>query len=139
VRDKLEDLLLLGDVTLGELGSGNSDLLGLGERTDGGGGELGEVKVLLLGFSSGSERRLSFEVLLGDTGNSVSDGRVGRSLELSSGSDVLGVLGEVLSLLTVQCLGKSSDFLTLLSGERQPADLLRGELGLDLDRDRSVE
>jgi hypothetical protein len=132
-------VLLLGDVTLGELGSGDSDLLGLGEGTDGGGGELGEVEVLLLGLSSGSEGRLSGEVLLGDTGDSVSDGRVGRLLKLSSGSNVLGVLGKVLSLFTVQSLGKGSDLLTLLDGERQPADLLGSELGLDLDRDGGVE
>ena len=132
------NLLLLGDFTLGVLGSGDSDLLGLGERTDGGGGELGEVEVLLLSLSSDSEGRLSGEVLLGDTGNSVTDGRVGGSLEFSSGSNVLGVLGKVFTLLSVQRLGKGGDFLTLLDGERQPADLLLGELGLDLDRDRGV-
>lgn len=95
--------------------------------------------MLLLGLSSGSEGGLSLEVLLGDTGDSVSDGRVGRSLKFSSGSDILGVLGKVLSLLTVQCLGKSGDFLTLFSGERQPADLLGSELGLGLDGNGGVE
>lgn len=132
-------VLLLGDLTLAELGTGNSDLLGLGERTDGGGGELGEVEVLLLGLTTGRERRLSLELLLGDGSNSVTDSRVRGSLKLSSGSNVLGVLLEDGTLGTVKSLGKGGNFLTLLLGEREPAQLLSSELVLNLDGDGGVE
>lgn len=132
-------VLLLGDLTLAELGTGNSDLLGLGERTDGGGGELGEVEVLLLGLTTGRERRLSLELLLGDGSNSVTDSRVRGSLKLSSGSNVLGVLLEDGALGTVKSLGKGGNFLTLLLGEREPAQLLSSELVLNLDGDGGVE
>lgn len=132
-------VLLLGDLTLAELGSGKTDLLGLGERTDGGGGELGEVKVLLLGSSSSGELGLSGELLLCDVGNTVSDGRVGSALELSSGSNVLGVLLESGVLVTVKGSGEGGNLLTLLFGESEPADLLSSELGLNLEGNGSVE
>lgn len=132
-------VLLLGDLTLAELGTGNSDLLGLGERTNGGGGELGEVEVLLLGLTTGRERRLSLELLLGDSSNSVTDSRVRGSLELSSGSNVLGVLLEGGTLGTVKSLGKGGNLLTLLLGEREPAQLLSSKLVLNLDGDGGVE
>lgn len=132
-------VLLLGDLTLAELGTGNSDLLGLGERTNGGGGELGEVEVLLLGLTTGRERRLSLELLLGDSSNSVTDSRVRSSLELSSGSNVLGVLLECGTLGTVKSLGKGGNLLTLLLGEREPAQLLSSKLVLNLDGDGGVE
>lgn len=132
-------VLLLGDLTLAELGTGNSDLLGLGERTDGGGGELGEVEVLLLGLTTGRERRLSLELLLGDGSNSVTDSRVRGSLKLSSGSNVLGVLLKDSTLGTVKSLGKGSNLLTLLLGEREPAQLLSSKLVLNLDGDGGVE
>lgn len=132
-------VLLLSELTLAELGSGQSDLLGLGERTDGGGWELGQVEVLLLGLSSLGEWRLSLELLLGDGGNSVSDGRVRGSLELSSGGNVLGVLLEQGRLLAREGTSKGGNLLALLLGKGQPRDLLRGELLLDLDRDWGVE
>lgn len=132
-------VLLLGDLTLAELGTGNSDLLGLGERTDGGGGELGEAEVLLLGLTTGRERRLSLELFLGDGSNSVTDSRVRGSLKLSSGSNVLGVLLEDGTLGTVKSLGKGGNFLTLLLGEREPAQLLSSDLVLNLDGDGGVE
>ena len=132
-------VLLLGDLTLAKLGSGQSDLLGLGEGTDGGGGELGEVEVLLLGLSSLGEGGLSGELLLGDVGNSVSDSRVRGSLELSSGGNVLGVLLKGGSLVAVEGSGEGGDLLTLLLGKGEPADLLGGEPGLDLEGDGGVE
>lgn len=132
-------VLLLGDLTLAEFGTSNSDLLGLGERTDGGGGELGEAEVLLLGLTSGRERRLSLELLLGDGSNSVTDSGVRGSLKLSSGSNVLGVLLKDGTLGTVKSLGKGGNFLTFLLGEREPAQLLSSELVLNLDGDGGVE
>ena len=132
-------VLLLGDLALAELGSGKTDLLGLGERSNGGGGELGEVKVLLLGRSSGGELGLSGELLLGDVGDTVSDGGVRGSLELSSGSNVLDVLLESGVVGAVEGSGEGGDLLALLLGESEPADLLGSKLGLDLQRDRGVE
>lgn len=132
-------VVLLGELVLVELGSGSSDLLGLGERTNGSGGELGQVQVGLLGLSSLREGRLSLEHFRGNGGQSVTDGRVRGSLELPSGRDVLGVLLEVFGFGTADGLGQRSDFLTLFEGERQPGGLLGGQSGLGGQGDRGVE
>ena len=132
-------VLLLGDLTLAELGTGDTDLPGLGERTDGSGGELGEVETLLLGVTTGREGRLALELLLGDGSGAVTDSGVGSALKLATGSDVLGVLLESSSLLAVEGSGEGGDLLSLLLGESEPADLLSSELGLNLEGDGGVE
>lgn len=132
-------VVLLGELVLVELGSGQSDFLGLGERTNGGGGELGQVQVSLLGFSSLGELGLSGQHFRGNGGQSVTDGRVRGSLEFTSGSNVLGVLLEVLGFGTVDSLSQRGNFLTLLEGERQPSGLLGGQSGFRGQGDGSVE
>ncbi|GFZ50689.1 LOW QUALITY PROTEIN: hypothetical protein JCM24511_08447 [Saitozyma sp. JCM 24511] len=132
-------VLLLGDLTLAELGAGETDLLGLGEGSDGGGGELGEVEVLLLGGTTLGEGSLAGELLLGDAGDTVADGRVRGALKLATGGNVLGVLLEEGRLLAVEGGGEGGDLLALLLSEREPALLLLGELGLDLEGDGGVE
>ena len=62
VTDLLLDeflVLFFGDLTLGELVSLDANLLGLRERADSGGGEDGELEVLLLLVVAGWERRLA--------------------------------------------------------------------------------
>lgn len=78
--DVVENLLLdelvvlsLGDLTLGELVALDANLLGLGERTNGGGGEQGKLELLLLGVDADGELRLALVVLLGDLGLAVLD------------------------------------------------------------------
>lgn len=132
-------VLFLGDLALGKLGTGKTDLLGLGERADGGGGELGQVEVLLLGLATGGKGRLARELLLGDGGDTVTDGRVGSALELTTSGNVFGVLLKDLALGAVQGGSERGDLGTFLFGKRQPRHLLGGELGLDLERDWGVE
>ena len=115
------------------------DLLGLGERTNGSGGKLGEVEVLLLSLTTNSKWRLSGEHPLGDTSNTVTDGRVGSVLEFTSSSNVLDVLLKEGRLFAVESASKSSNLFTFLLGKREPAQLLSSQLGLDLDGDGAVE
>jgi len=78
----LDELLVLlgGDLVLDKLVTLQTDLLGLGEGTDGGGGEDGKAKVLLLLGVTGVEGRLAVVHLLGDLGLSLLDlGVVGAS------------------------------------------------------------
>jgi hypothetical protein len=64
----LNELLVLlgGNFALGELVSLDTDLLGLGEGTDGGGWEKRKAQVLLLSGNTGRELRLSVVHLLSD-------------------------------------------------------------------------
>lgn len=72
-----ELLVLLGcDLTLGELVTRDTDLLGLGEGSDGGGREHGEVEVLLLLSVTLGEARLALVLLRSDAGLTVLDGLV---------------------------------------------------------------
>lgn len=74
----LDELLVLlsGDLTLGELVTLDTDLLGLRERADGGGGEEGQAEVLLLLSISVREGRLALVHLRCDAGLAVLDSLV---------------------------------------------------------------
>lgn len=124
-------VLLNGDLTLGELVALDTDVLGLGERADGGGGEQGELELLLLLGDTGRELGLTLVVGLGDLGLTVLDlrvvgsGRGGTSLDgLGVGLELLTDSGGALS----DGLGDESNLRSLLSGEREPV----GNLGVQL-------
>ena len=102
----LNELVVLGlsDLTLGELVSLDTDLLGLGEGTNGGGGEERKLELVLLLADTLGELRLSVVVLLGDLGLAVLDlgvvgaGRGGTSLlGLGVGLELLADGGRALS------------------------------------------
>ncbi|KAI6768810.1 hypothetical protein HG531_010999 [Fusarium graminearum] len=124
-------VLLNGDLTLGELVSLDSDLLGLGERSNGGGGEEGEVQLLLLLADTGSELALALVVLLGDLGLTVLDLRIVGAGRVSTSLDRLGVSLELLAdggRALGDGLGNESNLRCLLSSEREPV----GNLGVQL-------
>jgi len=113
-------ILLSGDLTLGELVSLNSDLLGLGERSDGGGREEGKVQLLLLLADTNSELTVSLVVLLGDLGLALFDLRVVGARRVSASLDGLGVSLKLLtdgSRALGDSLGNESNLRSLLSGE----------------------
>ena len=80
-------VLLLGDLTLAQLGTSGTDLLGLGEGSDGGGGELGQVQFLLLDLLTNSKGVLPLQLIGCDGSNPLADGIVGGMLELTSLGD----------------------------------------------------
>ena len=135
-------VLLSGDLTLGELVTLDTDLLGLGERTDGGGGEEGQVEVLLLLCVTRRELRLALVLLRCDAGLAVLDGldvgalggsaRLhGLGVGLKSLTDGGGALGHGLS--------NDDDLSNLLDGEREPVADLVIELLLAVEGVGSVE
>lgn len=135
-------VLSLSDLTLGELVSLDTDLLGLGERTNGGGGEERKVELLLLLADTGLELGLSVVVLLGDLGLTVLDlGVVGAR---RGGTSLLG-LGVGLELLTdgggalSDGLGDDGNLSSLLNGEGEPVSDLSIELLLAGESVGSVE
>lgn len=117
-----ELLVLLGrDLTLGELVSVDSDILGLGERANGGGGEQRQVEVLLLGLESLGESRLSVLPVLVDLGLSVSDLLVEGDGRLGSGLDGGGVGSKgLLDVAAGDGLGHGHNLAELLGGEGEP-------------------
>lgn len=124
-------VLLNSDLTLGELVALDTNVLGLGERADGGGGEERELELLLLLGDTGRELGLTLVVGLGDLGLTVLDlrvvgsGRGGTSLDgLGVGLELLTDSGGALS----DGLGDESNLRSLLSGEREPV----GNLGVQL-------
>ena len=138
-----ELLVLLGcDLALSELGASNTDLLGLRERTDGGGGELGELEVGLLGGDTGREGRLAVVHLGGDRGLALLDGGVVGARRGGTGMG-RGSVGLELSADGVRAggdgLGNDGNLLGLLGGEREPVGNLSGELLLGSKSVRGVE
>lgn len=129
----LDELLVLlgGDLALGELVALDTDLLGLGEGADGGGGEEGQLEVgLLLGVTL-RERRLAVVLLGGDLRLALLDvgvvgaGRRGARLHrLGVGVDLLTDRGGALS----DSLGDDGDLNGLLAGEREPVT----DLGIEV-------
>lgn len=124
-------VLLLGDLTLGELVSLNSDLGGLGERPNGGSGEERKVELLLLSSNTSSELGLALVVLLSDLGLAVLDlgvvgpGRSGTSLHrLGVSLELLADGGRAVS----HGLGNDGNLNGLFRGERKPVSDLRVEL-----------
>ena len=79
-------ILLLGELTLAQLGTRGTDLLGLGEGSNGGSGELGQVQ-LLLDLLTNSERALPLQLVGGDCGNPFANGVVGGVFKLTSLGD----------------------------------------------------
>lgn len=140
----LDELLVLlrGDLTLDELVTLDTDLLGLGERTDGGGREERELEVLLLLCVTGVELGLTVVHLLGDLGLPLFDlGVVGTV----RGGTCLHRLGVGLELLTDGSrtlgdgLGNDGDLNSLLGCEREPVlDFLR-EVLLAVESVRGVK
>jgi hypothetical protein len=124
-------VLLLGDLTLGELVALDTDLLGLGEGSDGGGGEEGKLELLLLLVDTSREFGLALVVGVNDLGLAVLDlGVVGAA---GGGTSLLG-LGVGLELLTDggralgDSLGNDGNLDSLLRGEGEPV----GDLGVEL-------
>ncbi|GKT83088.1 LOW QUALITY PROTEIN: hypothetical protein Ct61P_00938 [Colletotrichum tofieldiae] len=128
----LEELLVLlgSDLALGELVALDTDLLGLGEGADGGGGEEGELQVGLLGLNTLGELRLAVVHLRGDLGLALLDVGVVGAGRGGAGLDVLGVLLELgLDGGSVgDGLGNGGNLNSLLGGEREPAVDLLGKL-----------
>lgn len=121
----LDELLVLisGDLTLGELVSEDTDLLGLWEGTDSGGWEQWKTKLLLLLSDTDWELRLAVIVVWGDLGLAVLDGRVVSAL---GGGTSLDGLGVGLKSLTdgrwalSDGLGDDSNLGSLLDSEGEP-------------------
>ena len=138
-----ELLVLLGsDLVLDQLVTLQTDLLGLGEGTDGGGREDGKAEVLLLLCVTGVEGRLAVVHLLGDLGLSVLDllivgtGRRSASLHgLGVGLELLTNGGRAFG----DSLGNDGDLDGLLGCEREPVLDLLGEGLLTGESVRSVE
>lgn len=140
----LDELLVLlsGDLTLGELVTLNTDLLGLRERTDGGGGEERKVdRLALLGKTDG-EGRLAVVHLLGDSSLALLDlGVVGAS---GRGTSLNG-LGVGLELVTDSSralgdgLGDHNNLVSLLNSEAEPIPDLGIEVLLALKGVGNVE
>lgn len=139
-----------GDLSLAELGAGNTDLLGLGERSDGGGScegkqgvsdefskerakgrtEGGELVDGVLGGETSGVGVLAVVHLGGDGGETLADGlvRLGLKVATSLDGDGVGVEGSLDRGGVGDGLGESGDLGALLSREREPI----GDLGLEL-------
>jgi len=121
----LNELLVLlgGDLTLGELVTLDTDLLGLGEGTDGGGGEERELEGLGLLSETLGELRATVVHVSSDGGLAGLDGRV---VGAGRGSTSLDRLGVGLELLTdsggalSDSLGDHSNLGGLLNSEGEP-------------------
>ena len=116
-------VLLRGDLTLGELVTLDTDLLGLREGSDGGGGEQGQVdRLALLGVTDG-EGRLAVVQLLGDGSLSLTDLRVVGALGRGTRLDGLGVGLKLLadsSGALSDSLGDHGNFAGLLDSKAEP-------------------
>lgn len=140
----LNELLVLssGDLALGELVTVNADLLGLGERTNGGGWEKREAKLLLLLGDTDRELRLAVVHGWGNLGLAVLDSGVVGALGGSTSLDRLGVglkgLTDGVWALS-DGLGNDGNLSSLLDGEGEPIGDLSVELLLAGESVRGVE
>lgn len=135
-------VLLGGDLTLGELVTLDTDLLGLGEGTNGGGGEDGKLEVSLLSSETLREGGLALVVFRLDSGLAVLDGLVVGALGGGARFHGLGVSLEGLTNSSGafgDSLGNDSDLGNLLDSEGEPVSNLSVELLLGLKGVRSVE
>ena len=134
-------VLLSADLALGELVALDTDLIGLGERSDGGGGEEGQLEVGLLLGIAGLESTLAVVHLRGNLGLALLDlgvvgaGRLGTSLDGGS----VGIKLSADGVGVGHGLGEDGNLLGLLSGEREPVVDLSGELLLAGESVGSVE
>lgn len=124
-------VLSLGDFTLGELVTLDTDLLGLGERTDGGGGEGRKAEVLLLLRITVVEAGLTVVHLSRDLRLALLDLRVVGTLGLGTrlhGSSVGIKLRLDGGRAGSERLSKDRNFAALLDGEGEPLVDLLGKL-----------
>lgn len=136
-------VLLLGDLLLAELGTSSADLLGLGERADSGGGELGELKLLLLDLLADGEGAFAVQHVGSDSGDALADSVVGGVLELAALGDRsfvgfecsgdLGVLG------AREDSSDGGNLFSFLESEGEPITGLSRQLLLAGECDWSVE
>ena len=121
-------VFLLGNFTLVQLGAGGTDLLGLGEGSDGSSGELGQVQLLPLGLLTDSEGAPPLQLVGGDGSNPLADGIIGGMLELTSLSDRgpvgLESTGDGRILGSGKDSGDNMNFRSLLECEGEPILLL---------------
>lgn len=135
-------VLLLGNLLLGELVSLDTNLRSLGERTNGGGREERQVKLLLLSSNTSGELGLTLVVLGSDLGLAVLDLRV---VGAGRGRASLQRLGVGLELLTDggralgDSLGNDGNLDNLLRGKREPISDLSVKLLLAGESVRGVE
>ena len=136
-------ILLLCELTLAQLGTSGTDLLGLGEGSDGGSGELGQVQLLLLDLLTNSERALPLQLVGGDCGNPFANGVVGGVFKLTSlgdrGSVGLEGLGDSGVLGSRKDGGDYANLRSLLESEGEPILLLGSQLLLRSEGDWSVK
>ena len=136
-------VFLLGDLTLAQFGTSGTDLLGLGEGSDGGSGELGQVQFLLLDLLANSKRALPLQLIGGDGSNPLADGVIGGVLELTSLSDrgpvSLKSIGDGRVLGSGKDSGDDVNLRSLLESEGEPILLLGGQLLLRSKGDGSVK
>jgi len=136
-------VFLLGDITLAQLGASGSDLFSLGEGSDGGSGELGQIQFLLLDLLTNGEGTIPLQLIGGDGGNPLADGIVGGVFELASLSDG-GPVG-LKSIGDGRVLGSGKDSSNdvnlrgLLESEGEPILLLVSQLLLRSEGDGSVK
>lgn len=124
-------ILLLSDLTLGELVSLDSDLLSLGEGADSGRREEGNAEVLLLLSIASLEWRLAVVHLRSDLALAFLNLGVVGTLRFSTrldGSSVGVKLGLNRGRAFGNSLGKDRDFTDLLDGEGEPLVDFLGQL-----------
>jgi hypothetical protein len=135
-------VLLSRNLTLGELVTLDTDLLGLREGTNGGGGEEREVDGFGLLSETDGERRLAVVLLRGDGGLAFLNLGVVGTLGGGTGLNRLGVGLELLtdsSGAVSDSLGNHDDFTSLLDGKAEPVVDLRVEVLLVGECVRNVE
>jgi hypothetical protein len=132
---------LLRDLTLGELVPLDTDLAGLGERSNGGGREQGKAEVGLLLSIAGVEARLAVVLGGGNLGLALLDlgvvGAGGLSTRLHGGG--VGIKLGADRLGVSHGLSEDGNFLDLLAGEGEPLVDISGELLLAGQGVRSVK
>ena len=143
----LDEVVVLGgvDLALGELGTSKTDLLGLGEGTNGGGGEGGQGQGSVLVSLAGGEGTAATELVRDNGLETLTDGAVGGVRGGATGFD-RALVGIELSLdrlgTVVQGLGEDVDLLALLLRVGKPVKEL-GVLGskalLEAEGDGGVE
>lgn len=144
----LVDELLVGsliDLTLGEFCTGNTNLLGLGEGTNGGGGEVRQGKSLVLLLPADGEDVAATELVRDNGLETLTDGAVGGVGGGATGLDGAGIIGQLgLNRLVaeVEGLGEDVDLLALLLRVSEPVKdlgLLGSEALLEAEGDGSME
>ena len=136
-------VLLLGDLVLVQFGTSTTDLLGLGEGSDGGGGELGQAQLLFLDLLTNSEGAPPLQHVGSDGSNPLADGIVGGMLEFTSFGDRdpvgLESTGDGRILGPGKDGGDDMNLRSLLESEGEPILLFGSQLLLRSEGDGSVK